>query len=104
MSTQFLSADRRLLASGSAFVENVVAVMIATLVLAVFICVSALVPVVGRLAGGGTSSVPLEDLRHCAALTESRARLTCYDDVTNRPLPHPAKGANAPADAFGARH
>jgi len=103
MSIQPWSGGGRLLARRSAFVENVVAVMIATLVLAVFIGVAALAPDVGRSAGDGTSSVALEELRHCTTLTGPQARLSCYDEVADRPLPHPAKGANAPAAAFGMR-
>jgi hypothetical protein len=103
MSTRLLSESRWLLAKRSALVENVVALMVATLVLAVFIAVAALVPAVSKFTVDGASSVSLDDVRHCATAVSPQARLSCYDEIADRPLPHPAKGANAPAATFGAR-
>jgi hypothetical protein len=104
MSTQRLAEGRRLLAKGSALLENIVALMVATLVLAAFIGVAALVPAVSRFVADGAPSVSLDDLRRCAAIAGPQVRLSCYDDIADLPLPHPAKGANAPAAAFGAPH
>jgi hypothetical protein len=33
----------------------------------------------------------------CPAITQKVERLTCFDNLAQRPAPHPFKGANAPA-------
>jgi hypothetical protein len=33
----------------------------------------------------------------CSAIGEEIDRLACYDKLARQPVPHPAKGANAPA-------
>ena len=33
----------------------------------------------------------------CPAITQKFERLTCFDNLAQRPAPHPFKGANAPA-------
>ena len=33
----------------------------------------------------------------CSAIGEEVDRLACYDKLARQPVPHPAKGANAPA-------
>jgi|GraSoiStandDraft_48_1057284.scaffolds.fasta_scaffold225103_1 hypothetical protein len=40
----------------------------------------------------GTSTAPT-----CSAVGEEVDRLACYDKLARQPVPHPAKGANAPA-------
>src|SRR5438046_6719218 len=40
----------------------------------------------------GTSTAP-----SCSAIGQEVDRLACYDKLARQPVPHPAKGANAPA-------
>jgi hypothetical protein len=87
-------------AARSPFAEVIAALMLATLMLAAFISLAALVPGVSTIAGDGASSVRIGELRQCAVLADNAARLSCFDDLADRPPPHPAKGANAPPAAF----
>ena len=48
--------------------------------------------VVGVAVNAGTSTAPT-----CSAVGEEVDRLACYDKLARQPVPHPAKGANAPA-------
>ena len=48
--------------------------------------------VVGVIVNVGTSTAPT-----CSAVGEEVDRLACYDKLARQPVPHPAKGANAPA-------
>jgi len=48
--------------------------------------------VVGVAVNVGTSTAPT-----CSAVGEEVDRLACYDKLARQPVPHPAKGANAPA-------
>jgi len=89
------------LVARSPFVKTIEALMIATLTLAVLICLAALVPVVWTFANNGASSVRTDELRPCAAIADDAARLPCFDEIARRPLPHPARGANPPAEVFG---
>lgn len=41
-----------------------------------------------------------EDPRMCLAIKDSAERLTCLETRVGRPLPPPARGANAPTSAF----
>jgi hypothetical protein len=88
----------------SPLAETIVGLMIATVMLAVFIGLAALVPAVWTSkAGDRASTVRIDELRQCAMLADNAARLSCFDDIAHRPPPHPAKGANAPAAAFTRR-
>jgi hypothetical protein len=86
-----------------AIVDTIAAVIIATLALAVFLCLAALSPVVWTFASD-TASHLRSKLSHCLEIEDSGRRLACYDEIAHRPLPHPAKGANAPATAFRHAH
>jgi hypothetical protein len=83
-----------------AIVDTITALIIATLALAVFLCLAAISPVVWTFASD-TASHLRSELSQCLSVEHGGARLACYDEIAHRPLPHPAKGANAPAAAFG---
>lgn len=83
-----------------AIVDTVAAVVIATLALAVFLCLAAISPVVWTFASD-TASHLRSELSQCLSVEDASRRLACYDEIAHRPLPQPAKGANAPAAAFG---
>lgn len=73
----------------------------ATLLLVLYVGLSALVP--GQWTFASTSVSRLRgELGGCLAVVDRAARLTCFDEIARRPPPHPAKGANAPAAAFAA--
>ena len=82
-----------------AIVDTIAAVLIATLALAVFLCLAAISPVVWTFASDTASHLRTE-LSQCLSVEDGRTRLACYDQIAHRPPPHPAKGANAPAAAF----
>jgi hypothetical protein len=82
-----------------AIVDTIAAVLIATLALAVFLCLAAISPVVWTFASDAASHLRSE-LWQCLEIEDSAKRLACYDEIAHRPPPHPAKGANAPAAAF----
>jgi hypothetical protein len=82
-----------------AIVDTIAAVIIATLALAVFLCLAAISPVVWTFASD-TASHLRSELWQCLEIEDSGKRLACYDEIAHRPPPHPAKGANAPAAAF----
>lgn len=84
----------------SAVVDTTAAVVIATLALAVFLCLAAISPVLWTVASDTASQLG-SDLWQCLSAEEGGSRLACYDDIARRPPPHPAKGANAPPAAFG---
>jgi hypothetical protein len=83
-----------------AIVDTVAAVVIVTLALAVFLCLAAISPVVWTFASD-TASHLRSELSQCLSVDDSSTRLACYDEIAHRAPPHPAKGANAPAAAFG---
>jgi|GEM_PF-2884208 len=83
-----------------AIVDTIAAVVIATLALAVFLCLAAISPVVWTFASD-TASHLRGELSQCLSVEDGGTRLACYDEIAHRPPPHPAKGANAPAAAFG---
>ena len=93
------SGVRRPSANRPAIVDTVAAVIIATLALAVFLCLAAISPVVWTFASD-TASHMRRELSQCLSVEDGAARLACYDEIARRPPPHPAKGANAPAAAF----
>jgi hypothetical protein len=95
-----ISAERKPSPDKPAIVDTIAAVVIATLALAVLLCVAALSPVVWTFAGDAASQLRGE-LSQCSSIEESRSRVTCYDEIAHRPPPHPAKGANALRSAFG---
>jgi hypothetical protein len=86
-----------------AIVDTIAAVVIATLALAVFLCLAAISPVVWTFASD-TASHLRSQLSQCLLVEDGGARLACYDEIAHRPPPHPAKGANAPAAAFRQAH
>jgi hypothetical protein len=83
-----------------AIVDTIAAVVIATLALAVFLCLAAISPVVWTFASD-TASHLRSELSQCLSVDDASRRLACYDEIAHRPPPQPAKGANAPAAAFG---
>jgi hypothetical protein len=86
-----------------AIVDTIAAVIIATLALAVFLCLAAISPVVWTFASD-TASHLRSELGQCLSTDDGGARLACYDEIAHRPPPHPAKGANAPPAAFRQLH
>jgi hypothetical protein len=91
---RYLHAGERL-----GLIDSTAAVIIAAVALAVFIGLASLVPS-ARLAGNETRSISTADMRRCEIRADPSARLACYDAIAERAALHPAKGANAPAEAF----
>ena len=94
------SGERKPSPRRPAIVDTIAAVVIATLALAVFLCLAAISPVVWTFASD-TASHLRSELSQCLSVEDGGTRLACYDEIAHRPPPHPAKGANAPAAAFG---
>ena len=84
----------------SALGENVLALIVGALVLALFMCLAAIDPATWTFQSNEASHLRNE-LWHCLSLKDNVARLDCYEEVARRPPPHPAKGANALPRAFG---
>jgi hypothetical protein len=82
-----------------AIVDPIAGVIIATLALAVLLCLAAISPAVWRFASDAASQLRGE-LSQCLSIDDGGSRLACYDEIARRPPPQPAKGANAPAAAF----
>src|SRR5205814_8773440 len=78
----------------SAFVENVVALIVLTLALAVFICLAAIAPVVWTFASDAASQTRTGLFRG-SSIEDAAARLACYDEIARRPPRQTANGANA---------
>jgi hypothetical protein len=95
---------RQPLAGRPMLVDSFVTLMIAALLAAVVMGLAALAPVAWTLATDGNAATRVDDVRQCVALKDNAARLACFDGVADRPLPQPAKGANAPAGAFFPKH
>src|SRR5437868_1809543 len=84
----------------SALGENVIALIIGTLVLAAFMLLAAIDPATWTLQSNAGSHLRAE-LRHCLSLEDADARVDCYDEIAQQPPPQPARGANALPGAFG---
>src|SRR6266487_7160915 len=82
--------------------ENVVALIVGTLVLAVFLCLAAIDPATWTFQSNAASQLRNE-LWLCLSIEDGGPRLDCYDKLARQPPPHPAKGANPPPGAFGQR-
>jgi hypothetical protein len=80
---------------GSEIVEITGALIVATLVLAVFMLLAAIDPATWTFQSN-TASHLRSELWNCLATERDAARLSCYDDIARKPGPHPAKGANIP--------
>jgi len=83
----------------SALGENVLALIVGTLVLAAFLCLAAIDPGAWTFQSNEASHLRAE-LRHCLTVEDAVARVDCYDEIAQQP-PHPARGANALPGAFG---
>jgi hypothetical protein len=92
-------SDARKSSRGRPAIDILAAVVIATLALAVFLCVAALSPIAWTFASDAASQLR-GDLSQCLSVQDGGKRLACYDQIARRPPPQPAKGANAPAAAF----
>jgi hypothetical protein len=79
----------------SAFVENVVALIVVTLALAVLMCLAAVAPAVwtSATAAVAESHIPVEPSQ-CLSIKDGPDRLACYDERARRP----AKGTR---ETFG---
>jgi hypothetical protein len=80
--------------------ENVIALIVATLVLAGYMCLAAIDPATWTFQSNEASHMRSE-LSHCLTIQDSTMRLRCYDEIARRPPPHPAKGANPLPGTFG---
>jgi hypothetical protein len=81
--------------------ENVIAMIVGTLVLAVFMCLTAIDPTTWTFQSDTGSHIRSE-LWRCLSIKDNVGRLDCYDLLAHQPPPHPARGANALFDgAFG---
>jgi hypothetical protein len=94
-----LAGGRELSPKRPAIVDTIAAVIIAAVATAVLLCFAAISPVIWTFASD-TGSHLRSDVAQCLSLADGTSRLACYDEIARRPLPHPAKGANAPAAAF----
>jgi hypothetical protein len=82
----------------SAFVENVVALIVVTLALAVLMCLAAVAPAVWAFATAAVAETHIPvGLSQCLSVKGDPGRLACYDELAARP----AKGAGAPSETFG---
>jgi hypothetical protein len=84
-------------------VDTIATVIIATLAVAVLLCLAAISPVIWTFASD-TASHLRSELWQCLSVEDNTARLACYDEIAHRPPPHPAKGANAPRAVFERSH
>jgi hypothetical protein len=80
----------------SPLVENIGALIVATLALAVFMLLAAIDPATWTFQSN-TASHLRSALWNCLTIKDDAARLSCYDDIARQPGPHPARGANIPA-------
>jgi hypothetical protein len=76
----------------SAFVEDVIALIVVILTLAVLTCLAAVAPAVWTFATAAAieSYIPV-GLSQCLSIKEGPSRLVCYDELARRPM----KGASA---------
>jgi len=82
----------------SAFVENVIALIVVTLALAVLTCLAAVAPAVWTFATAAAAETHIPvGLSQCLSVKDDPGRLACYDELAGRP----AKGARAPSETFG---
>jgi hypothetical protein len=77
----------------SAFVENVIALIVVTLGLAVLMCLAAVAPAAWTFVTASESYVPAA-FSQCLSIEDGLGRLDCYDELARRP----AKGTSAFAD------
>ncbi len=66
----------------------------------VLLCAGALSFVIFDAIKRDIATSEAEDPRMCLAIKDSAERLTCLETRVGRPLPPPARGANAPTSAF----
>ncbi|HXN44154.1 MAG TPA: hypothetical protein VN917_07915 [Xanthobacteraceae bacterium] len=84
----------------SALGENVVALIVGTLVLALFMCLAAIDPATWTFRTDADLHLRRE-LWGCLSIKDDIARIHCYDQIAHQPPPQPAKGANPLPRAFG---
>jgi hypothetical protein len=80
--------------------ENVIALIVGTFVLAVYMCLAAIDPATWTFQSDAALQIRRE-LWHCLSVKNQVARLDCYDEIAHQPPPNPARGANALPRAFG---
>ena len=80
--------------------ENVIALIVGTLVLTAFMSLAAIDPATWTFQSNEASHLRAE-LRHCLSVEDAVARVDCYDEIAQQAPPHPARGANALPGAFG---
>ena len=77
----------------SAFVANVIALMVVTLGLTLLMCLAAVAPAVWTFATAAAAETHIPvGLSQCLSVKDDPGRLACYDELAGRP----AKGARAP--------
>src|SRR5262249_43407087 len=75
-----ISAERKPSPQRPAFIDTIAAVVIATLALAVFLCLAAISPVVWTFAGDAAWQLRGE-LSQCSSIEESCSRVACYHEI-----------------------
>lgn len=78
--------------------------LILLLVGAVLICTAAILPAIWDAAKELAKTEAAHDPRECLTIRDDSERLKCLDQRVGQRPPPPAKGAFAPAGAFGERN
>jgi hypothetical protein len=81
--------------------DAILASVIAVLLAATLACAVALAPPIWAAVSKGLLTMNSNDPRVCAAVANDKDRLACFDKFAEGLMTPPAKGAFAPAQAFG---
>jgi hypothetical protein len=81
-----------------------IALLIAALLTATISSVGVLAPIVWTALSQGLRVKQTVNPRECAAIVSDQDRLACFDKYARGLMTPPAKGAFAPAKAFGQSH
>src|SRR5690349_7265253 len=80
--------------------ENVIALIVGTFVLVLFMFLAAVDPATWTFRTDGELQLRRE-LWNCLTIEDDLARIRCYDEIAHEPPPQPARGANPLPRPFG---